>query len=226
MKLCGTAINLTNFSSCIIYHSIFIPIYKCQNMLETVLYLTLKNHFDFKRQEIPHLSGFNTILYSIFEGLNSDSIETLIETRALLNRFFFHFYVTEDYESNFIVPNLFKINNCIYFETGHNSAYPIELLSLITGNDFLLILEQIELKSRSDVFFNLKKYIFTNSDGSHFLLLPKFPNKIIIQIYNFYTLAIETFHTITFIEKDILDSQEVLDYLIKMKNFFDIKLTN
>lgn len=219
MRFIGTALDLSNFSSQVTKDCfLFIDELDSQNILSKVIYSCLKNNFGFKTSEELNLYNFREILAAIFkDDVNPDSPHF----EKLINGFFHHIYVMQDYNNDFVVPILYKFNNKIYLTISYESCYPPEILSIITQKECPYIFNEINI-SDDGLEHNLKKYLFKNPDNSEYLLLPTFPAKLTNQIFNFYDMLTMTFKNMTFYEVDEKAADEVSKYLKTIRDFFDL----
>jgi hypothetical protein len=216
MKLQGASIKLINFGLQLTRNFYLLQQEYSQNLLSKIIYNSLHDKFEFETQKEHNLKNFSHVLVSFFLKINSDSPHFEFPIIS----FFSHVYVYEYDGLNF--PDLLKINNKIYF-TINDPVYPPEILSVLTKKDCSLVFDVIHSAEIYREFYYLKKYIYKNSDDNEYLLLPEIPAKLQNQIYNLYDLLLTNFDNLDLDKKYEEAAEEVFDYLITMKDFFDTK---
>jgi hypothetical protein len=219
MKLYGTSILLLNFGSQITRNFYLIEEKHSQDILPELIYTSLHNKVKFETQEKHNLENFSQMLASFFINLNVN----FPYFRILIEGFFSHLYVIEYYSFDFNFPVLVKINNRIYLEIYDQTSYPPEILSVVTKEDYPFDFDKIDSENIYEDFHYLHKYLCKNPDGSNYLLLPEIPAKLRNQIYNLYDLLLTNFDNLDLDKKYEEAAEEIFDYLITMKEFFDTK---
>jgi hypothetical protein len=224
MRVKHTCINLVNVGSRIVEKYISIDLNYSHGILETLLFMYMQKYFPkyLNKRDSLMLFEFSGIFEFRWNNAPNDYTELAVNITPLLKSFFYHFLVEEDGLNLGEPPSLFKINDKIYLQVIYESAYPIEILSIIHQKDCPVLFE--EIKDEYDIRSGLTKYKFKNADNTEFLLLPQFPDDLIIKIYNLYEHLLTIYKTIEFNQEQQREAKEVFDYLVSMQDFFNIPI--
>lgn len=220
-----TSIGLRSFCPNLVKKLYFFDKQNEQRVLAYIIDTFLKKELSITIQDNPTLFHLHPILASIYNQLHSDTPNVQNSVNPHLERFikcfFIHLFTSKAAYSEIGSVYLLKIDNRIFLHIlSDNMSFSSDIYSIITAKEFPVVFDTFE---REDLGF--KEYIFENSENIKSLWLPEFPSLLKSQIYDFYNHLINTFVNLeSNFESDLVAATlSVLQYLIDMRNFFDVQ---
>jgi hypothetical protein len=197
---------------------------KEQVVLAYVINTFFKTNVDLTMLERPTLRNVRNALASLYNQINSNTPDIkdsyTPHLQQFINCFFWHLFIEKSAYAQMGGPYLFKINNRIFLHFSCEMSIAPEMFSLITSAEYPQIFNDL-----NQIDSYLYKNITKQPNGTLGLFLPEFPFFFKKQVYKLYNFLIESYIIIepTIREEDFEAAIQVKEYLIKMRDFFDIK---